>query len=165
MLWTVPRKLGIPLFIFIMGSQLLIFRERYLEYFYPFADASLLVNELAAIDWTYQKSGGQGFYVYSYLPSVYDYPYQYLYWWHGRKKYGYVPCEYATYPKIPDLFVPGVDFYQEPKAPCGTVRFLIVEPDKNEYLRQKWLDGVRSKTKLLEETHVGTIILEKREVE
>ena len=39
-------------------------------------DPSLYKNEISAID-----------YVYTYLPSVYDYPYQYLFWWYGQKKY------------------------------------------------------------------------------
>lgn len=160
-----PLSIRLLVLLPVIVSQTIFFSTKYTENFFPSTDASLLVNELAAVDWVYQKSQGQGVYVYSYLPSVYDYPYQYLFWWYGRKRYGYVPCEYSTYPGIADIFVPGVDFYQEPKRICSNQRFLIVEPDKNEYLRQKWLEGVRKKTKLIEETKIGTITIEKREIE
>src|SRR5688500_6304605 len=44
---------------------------------------SFLRNELAAIDLVYKKADGKNFKVYTYMPSVYDFPYQYLFWWHG----------------------------------------------------------------------------------
>lgn len=162
MLFSVPRKVGVITLSIMLVFQLSFFAERYKEILRPTDDASLLTNELAAIDWTYQKSAGQGFYVYTYLPSVYDYPYQYLFWWHGRKTYGYVPCEYSTHPNIPDLFVPGLKYYQEPKRECGKFRFLIIEPYINKVLQEQWLSGARKGTELTEETNVGSILLEKR---
>src|SRR3989338_1797436 len=41
-------------------------------------DPSLYRNEIAAIDYVYQKAGDRNFKVYDYLPSIIDYPYQYL---------------------------------------------------------------------------------------
>ncbi len=161
-LFSLRKIFTIPLLVLILVAQFSTFAQQYSIFFRSSDDPSLLVNELGVIDWVYQESGGQGFYVYAYLPSVYDYPYQYLFWWYGRKQYGFVPCEYSTYPGTPDLFVPGVKYYQEPKKPCGLYRFLIIEPDSNTGLQNEWLEGVRAKTTLVKETHIGKIMLEKR---
>jgi hypothetical protein len=162
MILNLPRKIGLFFLFIILIFQLNLFKERYLEYLTPSADASLLRNELGAINWVYQKSEGKGFYVYSYLPSVYDYPYQYLFWWYGKKKYGFLPCEFSSFPGSPKLFVPGAKYYEEPKKECSNLRFLIIEPDKNLIVQNQWLEAIRRGTHLLEEGKVGNIKLEKR---
>ena len=48
-------------------------------------------NIIATIDWVYNKADGTEFEAYTYVPEVYEYPYQYFYWWHGNKQYGYAP--------------------------------------------------------------------------
>lgn len=161
-IWNLPQKLRFLLFSIIITAQIIAFARLYNTFFNSSNDASLLTNELAAINWTYQKAQGEGFYVYSYLPSVNDYPYQYLFWWWGRKKYDYVPCEYSTYPNTPSLFVPGLNNYQEPKRPCGNKRFLIIEPDKNTAVQDVWLKNIRDKTSLVNKTKVGNIQVEER---
>jgi len=164
MLLNIRSKLAYSILVVILISQIIFFKTSYLENFYPSSDASILKNEIDAVDWVYRSSDSKGFHVYSYLPSVYDYPYQYLFWWHGRKEYGYVPCEYSTYPKTPDLFIPGLKHYQEPKRECTNLRFLIIEPDKNQFLRDKWLEQTRSGTRLVESKDIGSIKIEKREI-
>ncbi|MBI3577120.1 hypothetical protein HY086_03740 [Candidatus Gottesmanbacteria bacterium] len=165
-LFDIPKKIGYTVLAISLVSHAILFWGQYDDYVYgPTADASILHNELAAIDWVYQKADRKGFSVYNYLPSVYDYPYQYLFWWHGRKTYGYLPCEYASFPGAPGLFVPGKIYYQEPTRGCPTsARFLIVEPDDNRDNRRRWLDAVKHNTTLLEESDVGNIHLEKRVV-
>lgn len=157
------KRFALFLLTAILVSQFLFFKDRYLKFAKTSADPSILTNELAAVDWVYQEAQGQGFYVYSYLPSVYDYPYQYLFWWRGTKKYGYVPCEYSTFPNIPDFFIPGLKYYQSPQRSCTNLRFLIIEPDKNQNNRQVWLNQVRKDTTLLKEATFGTISVEKRQ--
>lgn len=158
------KLVGLSLLVIILISQILFFANRYWQFARPSNDPSLLTNELAAVDWTYQKSAGLGFYVYSYLPSVYDYPYQYLFWWRGIKKYGYVPCEYSTYPNTPDLFVPGLAHYQTPQRPCGNLRFLIIEPDQRKELQNSWLEQVTKGTTLIDETSFGDIKVQVRQL-
>jgi hypothetical protein len=147
-----------------MLFQVPVFVKNYAYNFRPTDDASLLVNELAAVDWTYHESQGKGFYVYSYLPSVYDYPYQYLYWWRGTQKYKYVPCEYTTYPGIPDFFIKNYQKYQQPQKPCENIKYLIIEPDKNMSNQDLWLVQVRKNTSLEKEAKFGTIRVEKRRI-
>lgn len=158
------KLVGLCLLAIILISQILFFTNRWRQFARPSNDPSLLTNELAAVDWVYQKSQNQGFYVYSYLPSVYDYPYQYLFWWYGRKQYGYVPCEYSTYPNVPDFFVPGLANYQTPQRPCGNLRFLIIEPDQRKELQNSWLEQVTKGTTLIDETSFGDIKVQIRQL-
>lgn len=103
----------------------------------PNMDQSAFVNEISAIDYVYQKADGKNFKVYTYLPSVYDYPYQYLFWWHGLKRYGYLPQDYAYLPdkfeyiKNKDKFTTGAN------PPSSGLIFLIKEPDNKER-RKLW---------------------------
>ncbi len=161
---SLKRKWAIAVCIFLIAVQLPVFYKNYIYNFRPTNDASILSNELAAIDWTYSESGGQGFYVYTFLPSVYDYPYQYLYWWRGTRKYKYVPCEYTTYPGVPDFFVRNYALYQKPQRSCENVRYLIVEPDQNTGTQALWLSEVRKSTSLDKEANFGTIRVEKRKI-
>lgn len=159
-IYTLPRKISWLIFIVVITTQIYSFVNKYEVLTKHSGDPSLLANELGAIDWIYQKADGQGFYVYSYLPSVNDYPYQYLFWWYGRKKYGYVPCEYSTYPGTPSLFVPGLENYQNPKRDCKNLRFAIIEPDKNKTVQDAWLSGVHKGTTFIDKSKSGSIEIE-----
>lgn len=121
---------------------------------------SILRNELAAIDYVYQEAQGKNFKVYVYLPSVIDYPYQYLFWWHGLKKYGYVPQDYAYSPGKPPYIK------QKERLDTGSRRinsalvFLIKEPDQIGQ-RHLWENQFKS-LPLLQSTKIGAIEIEKR---
>lgn len=158
----ISRPLAIVIYSLSLISHLFIFVTRYQQNLYPTADPSLLTNEIKAIDWVYQKSNSQGFSVYSYLPSVFDYPYQYLFWWHGLKKYGFLPCEYSSFPNSPKLFLPDSRPYLIPQKPCTNTRFLIIEPDVNATNRITWLTAITENTALIEEVHIGQITVQKR---
>lgn len=45
------------------------------------------------IDYIYNDADGQPFGVFVYTPPIYDFPYEYLFWWYGQKKFGYLPTE------------------------------------------------------------------------
>ncbi|OGE72440.1 hypothetical protein A3H40_04310 [Candidatus Daviesbacteria bacterium RIFCSPLOWO2_02_FULL_38_15] len=102
----------------------------------PNSDPSLYKNEIAAIDYVYKTANGQNFKVYTYLPSVYDYPYQYLFWWYGRKAYGYIPGEYVYSPNKP-AYIPSQDKFQGRKDNFSGLVFLIKEPDRIK-MRVTW---------------------------
>lgn len=162
MISVLKRPVNIALGVIVLAAQFFFFQNLYAHFLLPLKDESLLRNEIAAIDWIYKESGGKGFYVYNYLPSVRDYSHQYLFWWYGRKNYGYVPCEYGRYPGIPDFFVPGYKYYQKPKKPCANLRFLLMEPDKNIFIKRQWYQGVSENSWLLESARFGALKVEKR---
>lgn len=102
----------------------------------PSSDPSLFKNETLAIDYVYKYAKGGNFKVYTYLPSVYDYPYQYLFWWYGRKTYRYIPYEYAYSPKKPQ-YISNKEKFEGDKTNFSGLVFLIKEPDRIK-MRQAW---------------------------
>ncbi len=121
---------------------------------------SHLRTELSAIDYVYQQAGGKNFKVYTYLPSVYDWPYQYLFWWHGLKKYGYLPQEYAYAPNKPP-YVPSKEKLEVGNQPesSGLV-FLIKEPDQTG-IRHLWENQFKN-LELLKSENIGPLTIEVR---
>ena len=103
-------------------------------------DKSNLRNEIEAIDWVYQKAGGQGFKAYNYIPSVYDFPYQYLYWWHGTEKYGYQPETVTYMDGVPEYIKENGKYFDKTK-PAGDdpLVFLIYEKDESIERLHAWL--------------------------
>lgn len=162
MIFSLPKKISISLFIIIIFCQGFSFQSLYLQNLKSSDDQSILKNELSALDWVYQKSDGHGFFVYNYLPSVLDYPYQYLFWWQGKKKYGYLPCEYSSFPSSPKLFIPGSKYYQTPNKECDKTMFLIIEPDKNLIVQKEWFNTISVSTTLIEEVNIGMLRVQKR---
>jgi len=126
----------------------------------PRNDPSLFRNELSAIDFVYKQANGKNFKVYTYLPSVIDYPYQYLFWWRGLNKYGYLPQDYAYEPNKPAYIA------QKEKLDIGThpessgLIFLIKEPDRG--LRHLW-ENTFKKYSLLTSQIVGPLVIETRQ--
>lgn len=125
----------------------------------PSKDPSLYKNEIAAIDYVYQKSEGKNFKVYTYLPSVIDYPYQYLLWWHGKKRYGYIPGEYVYSPNKPQ-YISNKEKFDGDKSNFSGLVFLIKEPDRIK-LRQAWENDFKD-MKYLSKEMVGPIEVEIR---
>ncbi len=102
---------------------------------------SSLKNSLIDIDWVYQHAGGEGFNAYSYLPSIYDYPYQYIYWWYGEKKYGYRPNDVAYLPNQPEYIENRRLFFTNTRPlPSNQQTFLIIEKEEqNPAFETAWL--------------------------
>lgn len=107
----------------------------------PNMDPSLFKNEIAAIDYVYKYAKNKNFKVYTYLPSVIDYPYQYLIWWYGLKQFGYLPADYAYAPNKFDYISNKAAFSATESAlkarSNSNLVFLIKEPDRN-YTRSGW---------------------------
>lgn len=160
------KKLGVFILGLVFLSQFFVFQERYREYLRPSSNPSILANQIRVLDWIYQKREGDGFNAYAYLADdYYDYPYQYLFWWYGREKYGFVPCEYQNLPypvTSKHTYVPGSLFYNQPTLGCDKFRFLIIEDDKDVDTQQAWLDKVSGGTNLLEEKRIDHIRVQKR---
>lgn len=77
-------------------------------------------GKVAAIDYVYKDAKTKQFGLLVFSPPVYTYPYDYIAWWYGEKKYNYIP-------------------YQQKK---GTF-YLLIEPDSSKPWSYKgWLETV-----------------------
>lgn len=94
------------------------------------------------IDFIYHDAAGQPFGVFVYTPPVYDYPYEYLFWWYGQKKYGYLPH----------------------KSKEG-IFYLIIEPNTEKpWAAKSWLETVIKEGQVVFDTTFSSgLRLQKRE--
>lgn len=98
-------------------------------------------NEMKVINYIYHDANGKPFGVFVYTPPIYDYAYQYLFWWAGTRIYNYVPD----------------------KSKNG-VFYLIIEPDQQRPLAPKgWKETVIKTGKVeWDKVFTGNITVEKR---
>lgn len=152
-------------FFILYFSLANIFNFFFVDMGKPSSNTALYKNEIAAIDYVYKYADGKNFKVYTYLPSVYDYPYQYLIWWYGQKTYGYLPVDYAYAPNKPSYIGSKESFSATEESnkerPNSNLVFLIKEPDRN-YTRPGW-EGEFVKLKSLGKEMVGPIEVEIKE--
>jgi hypothetical protein len=103
-------------------------------------DPKNMANLIRNIDWIYEKANGQGFKAYNYVPEVYDYSTQYLYWWYGQKQYGYMP-EKVSYslPEVPEYIRMQNIFYEKTKP--NDDRIALIYETKSTYVG--WLNDFK----------------------
>jgi hypothetical protein len=138
-------KIGIcvgAVFVTVISSGS-IFRQ-YVSYtrdIHDFGVYDKISGKRFVIDTIYADAGGSPFSVFVFMPSVYTWPYDYLFKTYGKQKYGYEPGN-------------------EKK---GTA-YLIVEPDLSEPWRQKgWLETVvQGGDTVWTKTLLNGLLLEKR---
>lgn len=126
----------------------------------PNNDPASYKNEISSIDYVYQKADGKNFKVYTYLPSVIDYPYQYLFWWIGLKRYGYIPEDYAYAPNKPAYIAQKDKLSQGSRPSSSGLIFLIKQPDQNG-IRHLWENQFKNLELILTEK-VGPNVIEIR---
>lgn len=103
----------------------------------------LFKDEMEAIDFIYKDANRAKFSILTYVPSVYNQHYFYLFEWYGRKKYGYLP----SLNKKESLI------------------YFIIEPDNQLPTRlTNWLYTKRNEGKLIfEKRFNGGLMVQKRE--
>lgn len=101
-------------------------------------------GKIEAIDYIYKDAKGKKFGLLVFTPPVYTYAYDYLVWWHGGKKYNYIP--------------------QKDKK---GVFYLLMEPDPGKPSSYKgWLETVIKTGTILETKELPSgFIIQKRYVE
>ena len=101
-------------------------------------DPKNLANLVTNIDWVYEKMDGKGFEAFSYVPEVYDYPNQYLYWWYGIKKYGYMPNKVSySLTEVPEYIRTQNKFYEKMRID-NTGKIALIYETKASY--KGWLN-------------------------
>src|SRR3989338_5398892 len=131
-----------------------------------FTSAATIKNQKAALDVVYTESRGQPFKFYVYTPPIYDYQYQYLTWWYGRKTYGYLPSEYSYLPGETSYHPQKDKFTQPTKPVTGTdpVKvFLLIEPEATTDRLTGWLGHFAALPLISEQTLPGDITLQIRQ--
>lgn len=154
------KILAVAIFILICSFVITNLSDFLRHYGQNSSDVSTFQNELRAVDYVYQQAQGRNFKVYTYMPSIIDYPYQYLFWWRGLTKYGYLPKDYAYLPNQPP-YISNKDLLKSPKSPQnGNFIFLIKEPDRLG-IRHLWENSFRH-LPLISTEKVGPLIVEIR---
>ena len=65
---------------------------RFWKYDYPdYGGVYKIRGKEDALDYIYKDAKGYPFGLYVFSPPIYTYPYDFLIWWYGTKKYGYYP--------------------------------------------------------------------------
>jgi len=123
-------------------------------------DPKNLNNLIKSVDWVYQKNEGKGFEAYNYVPEIYDYPYQYLYWWYGIKKYGYMP-EKVSYSvtEVPEYIRSQQQFVEKTKKSEG--RIALIYENRANYIG--WLDQFKNFCTVAKEEAGWKVTMEIRE--
>ena len=102
--------------------------------------------------------------MYTYLPSIYDYPYQYLFWWYGLKEYDFLPIDYAYAPDKPEYISNKESFSATEdnlkKRENSNLVFLIKEPD-HKFTSFGW-EGEFVKLETVEKQMIGPIEIDIR---
>lgn len=112
--------------------------------FNDFGGIHKIKGKLQAIDFIYNNAKSKKFGLIIFSPTIYTYPYDYLIWWYGRKKYGYIP-------------------YKEKK---GTF-YLLIEPDPYKpWSHEGWLETFIKVGKVVETKKLPSgFIVQKRVME
>lgn len=87
------------IFKFLLTSFLIIFLVQAIIYYTPnakydysdYGGDAKIKGRLDALDYIYKDAKKEKFGLLVFSPPIYTYPYDYLIWWYGQRKYGYVP--------------------------------------------------------------------------
>lgn len=133
-------------------------------------DPAALANQLKALNLIYDDAQGgnlpagrQAFSVYTFTPSVYDYNYQYLFWWQGQKVGRGLPAEFSYLPNQPD-YVRNKNFYAETPRQQNLIYLIIENAPENEfYTKYNWLKNFDNFQLVWEKDINSAITVQKRQ--
>jgi hypothetical protein len=124
-------------------------------------DPKNAANYITAIDWVYGMANGEGFEAYNYVPEVYDFSAQYLYWWYGGKTFGFTP-ENISYSLSPvPQYVRNVEKFQQKSRPSTSGKVALMYETIGNY--QDWLGQFKNYCVLDEKTFTWNVKVEWRE--
>lgn len=123
-----------------------------------------LSNQLKAIDIVYDdasKFSNQNYSVYVFTPPIYDYNYQYLFWWQGTVKKRGLPRDFAYLANQPE-YVRNKSVYQPNPQVSDTVYFILENVPTNEfYAKDDWLKNFRQFKTIWQKEINGAILVQK----
>lgn len=126
------------------------------------ADRASLFNQIEVVDWVYREAAGTGFKVYDYAPAVYDFNYQYLFWWYGSKTYGYQPISITYQDNVPPYLETLPKYQLNIRQNDRPATFLIKEGRPGfEGEERAWHRQFDDLCKMGETEFTGNIVVEK----
>lgn len=141
-----PRWVGIAFMsLLILGSLLRVTYFITTEQQVMKKSRAFLPIKLEAIDWIYQHSNNEPFASYHYESDIYDYPYQYIYWWlaiyRGKQlptEFSYKPGEWSYSTEKPELLATYQKrFGAETKQP-KRIFYIVEQAENSEFLDSWW---------------------------
>lgn len=160
----IAKKFNFFALILTLLISFYAFANLHIDKYYPtrevWPDAAVANNEIKAIDYVYKYAQGKDFKVYTYLPSVIDYPYQYLFWSYGLKKYGYLPKDYAYLPDKPD-YIPNKEKFGNNNHPNASGLIMLIKQPDDIGQRHLWENSF-STFPLVSSSKIGPIEIEVR---
>lgn len=125
--------------IFLRGIEKI--KISYSQDLFDYGGTAKIKGKIDALDYIYNSAKGEKFGLLVFSPPVYTYPYDYLIWWYGEKRYHYRP-------------------HQQKKG----LFFLLIEPDGSKPWSYKgWLETVIKTGKIIETRELPSgFIIQKR---
>jgi len=92
-LWkkNILRLIFIGVIVTLIGSYMFETFNFYKNDFNDFGGTHKMKGKMQALDYIYKDAAGKQFNIMIFTPPIYTYPYDYMLWWYGEKKYGYKP--------------------------------------------------------------------------
>lgn len=148
----ISRFLIIPLFLIIFSQTLTLLPK-------PVNDVAIISTQKKVLDYVYTSAAGQQFSYFAYTPPVYDYIWQYDFWFYGQRKYAYLPKNWQM--GVPLL---GIGIQNKPPVGDEKLFYLIIEPNHDRpWEPQGWIKNYIKTGKVLETKQFpGDVIVEKR---
>jgi hypothetical protein len=152
-------KIIVVIFIIVCTFQNVPFSEINKAWKGQVGGGATLKTQKEIVDYIYQSSNGESFSYYVYTPPVYDYIWQYDFWWYGQKKYRRLPQNWQN--SIAPLNIGTTS--PRPTANQGLF-FLIIEPDTDRpWAPNGWIETYIKVGKLLsQKTFPGNVMVQKR---
>jgi len=111
----------------------------------------LFSSKLEAVKVAYELSEGKPFDSFQYVPEIYDYTYQHIYQYLGKR----VPTEYSYLPGE-SSYMQTIKKRSEKKDPGSTI--LIIEKGENNILFDSWWEKVTTNKKIPQKVEVNDTI-------
>ncbi len=125
-------------------------------------DPSMLSNQMEVISLIYKDAQNIPFSVYTFTPAIYDYHYQYLFWWQGFIKNKGLPQEFAYLPDKPQ-YVRNKNQYHSQREKENIIYLIIEDSKENEfYTKEGWLTNFSDYQTLWEKDINDAILVQKR---
>lgn len=100
----------------------------------------MLATRLKVVDYIYERSNGKPFSSYHYLPDIYDYSYQYIYFWKAVKgktlpeDFSYKPNESIYVKEKPGL----LEHFNQTVENPEKIFYVVESPENNDFLDAWW---------------------------